>query len=216
LVNQGRDRWDAWWSALEQLALSDGLRVERGCNEYCGNEWQAPYVAIVQPSGARYVSGDLSSLEYIDVELELDLRRLEDWGETLVNARARVAAAEDYRTLLADGVVGYQIGSFSAGSHRRWASELIVLAERDGLQAGLRYMHADDADFEVFLHAGDRFLDNGGGGTHPCVHLAGDRLSGPGSNVYPYDQQAAAAWYRPRAEADWGESLAAARSRHSS
>jgi hypothetical protein len=216
LVNLGEEAWDAWWSSLEQLALTDGLRVDRGWNEYGGNEWQAPYVVIVQPNGTHYVAEDPSLLEYIDVELELDLRRLEDWGQTLVNARARVAAAEAYRTLLADGAVGYEIGSFRAGSHRQWASELVALAESDDLQAALRYMHADDADFEVFLHADDQFLDNGGGATHPCVHLTGDQLSGHGSNIYPYDQQTAAAWYRPRADAACGETLVAARARHSS
>ncbi|HST13263.1 MAG TPA: hypothetical protein VLJ44_00255 [Gaiellaceae bacterium] len=116
---------------------------------------------------------------------------------------------KDYRTLLADGIVGFTRSptpSFEA-DHRTWASTIIALAEADGLQAGLFYMHGD---------VGEMWATNDGA-IDPCVHLLhGDHSSEPNSNIYPYDQQAAAAWFRPRAEVEWGESLVAARIRHSS
>lgn len=113
--------------------------------------------------------------------------------------------AEDYRTLLADGIVGYTGRAGPIPEEEclnKWESELVALAEADDLEAALFYMHMDAATYRATSDFG---LD-------PCIALLhGDHSRDPGSNIYPYDQQAAADWHRPRAEAAWGETLAKAR-----
>jgi len=113
----------------------------------------------------------------------------------------------DYRTLLADGVVGYtderSLAHLDVDEWKRprdaWSHALLRLAKSDGLKAGQAWVRDDDIAFEV------------------CVELvtrSGKLLGGP--NIYPYDQAAMAAWHRPRAEAEWGEALERARAKQHS
>lgn len=112
----------------------------------------------------------------------------------------------DYKILLADGVVGYTgpTGPSRENEHLMgWKSKLFALAEADGLRAGLFYMHSPMLEYMG--------LDE----TPACIQLLhGDHRTDPGPNIYPYDQQAAAAWHRPRAEVELGAKLVAARVRH--
>jgi hypothetical protein len=109
---------------------------------------------------------------------------------------------DDYRTLLVDGVVGHEFYVFSPrdgsgdyeGEVCLWADALVRLAEADGLRVGLAWSHVDDVAFD------------------PCVELLkrdGAYMRGP--NVFPFDQARCAEWHRPRAEAEWRETLEAAR-----
>jgi hypothetical protein len=109
---------------------------------------------------------------------------------------------DDYRTLLVDGVVGHEWHDFPFSTDavedeiRRWAYALVRLANADGLRAGLMWCHADDVAYD------------------PGVELLsrdGSYLGGP--NIFPYDQASSAEWHRPRAVAEWGERLEAARRR---
>lgn len=76
-----------WWSALEQLATSDGLQVQRGGNNLGGGEFVLPCLSIVQPDGEEYVVPGTRTAEAARIEI---LRRMrDDWGETLAAARSR-------------------------------------------------------------------------------------------------------------------------------
>jgi hypothetical protein len=121
----------------------------------------------------------------------------------------RINKADDYRTLLADGVVGHESKEFFDGPPERfyyvpqevteaeihrWADALVVLAEADGLRAELAWNHMSDIAYD------------------PCVVLIrrnGSHALGP--NVFPHDQALSAEWHRPVAEAEWREKLEAAR-----
>lgn len=103
---------------------------------------------------------------------------------------------DDYRVLLADGVVPHP------GLSRRprrwpkdadaWAVELRAMAEADGLRA----------DYWC-KQLGDNFGE---------PHVALFVKSGPSSRVSaPYDHAIEAAWWRPRAEEEWGERIQIAR-----
>jgi hypothetical protein len=100
-------------------------------------------------------------------------------------------APNDYRTLLADGVVGEPAGDAQLEA---WSEELIKLAAADGLHAGLMWGRLDDVYFEANVQL-----------------LRRDGLPMGSPNIYPYDHGAKARWHRPRAEAEWGSVLDAAR-----
>jgi len=51
---------------------------------------------------------------------------------------------DDYRTLLADGVVGYRGPVDHEDELGRWAKAIERLGEADDLRAGLMWCHADD------------------------------------------------------------------------
>lgn len=176
-------------------------------------EWIAP---LVDPSGT--LSSDESALWAVRVHEILSdeeewqrcrhtyLTRDELYPLEAKNAELERLEADplqgvvdDYRTLLADGVVGFtraRTWRVYDRDLRQWQSELTALAEADGLRAELSWMHNDDVEFWPLLE---------------LTRRDGERMPGP--NIVPYNQQAAAAWHRPRAEAEWGKVLAAARER---
>lgn len=89
-INSRPDEPEAWWSALEQLAASDGLRLKRGWNGYGGNELVVPDISIAQPDGTEYRAWGAESAEAARAEIQR--RMLDDWGDTLTRARARHGA----------------------------------------------------------------------------------------------------------------------------
>jgi hypothetical protein len=102
----------------------------------------------------------------------------------------------DYRTLLADGVVGWRGDPDQRDEIYRWAEALARLAESDGLRARVMWCHAGEVAWAA------------------CVELTkrdGEPLEGP--NVFPYDQATMAQWIRPLAIGVWGKTLKLARRR---
>ncbi len=87
LHNSGDDECGPWWSALEQLASSDGLRVRRCWSNLGAGSFFVPCLVIVRPDGAEYVVPGARTAEAAAAEIQR--RMQDDWGDTLVDARAR-------------------------------------------------------------------------------------------------------------------------------
>ena len=83
---------ERWWSALEHLASSDGLRVKASWSNVGQGDYRMPRVDIVRPDGTEYIIHRKSALEAL---VERHRQRREDWGETLADARARYGVVAD-------------------------------------------------------------------------------------------------------------------------
>jgi hypothetical protein len=105
--------------------------------------------------------------------------------------------ADDYASLLRDGVVLWTDASDADVFVRPWVAQLVARANADGLKAGLIWYHDDDQAF------------------WPSVELFtpdGQKLGLEG--VWPPTQDGLAARVRPLVERTWGATLERARAGH--
>jgi hypothetical protein len=122
----------------------------------------------------------------------------EDDGRLHLEVVGEAQLADDYRTLLRDGIVLWPRGGGVEDAwprlHTRWAAALETRAQADGLRCRVAYLRRDRG--EVW----------------PAVTLTRARPGGSGG-PWPPEQAIEAARTRPLVEREWGAALARARRR---